>query len=269
MLVLLGALGVVAWAVKRANDELFGTDQAAETPPTTAAAAPETVKLVVPEGFAIRDTARRVRRVGIAPAAYLRAARAARPPTGFLVKGERAPTAEGFLFPATYDVAWPATATALVRQQLAAFQTAFAKVDMRRARSKQLTSYDVLKIASLIEREAAAPEDRAKIAAVIYNRLKQRMPLQIDATTQYEIGAWREPTAPELRRDTPYNTRLHPGLPPTPICNPGLASLRAAAAPAPVAYLYYVAIPGDAKRRHFFTSSYSEFLRFQQTHPAR
>jgi uncharacterized YceG family protein len=156
-----------------------------------------------------------------------------------------------------------------VARQLAAFAEQFAAVDLRYARSKQLSRYDVLKIASLIEREAAADVDRPKIAAVIYNRLAAGMPLGIDATTQYEIGAWREPTGPELRSDTPYNTRLRTGLPPTPIANPGAASLRAAARPARAAFLYYVAIPGDKQRRHFFTDSFDEFTAFQQENPAQ
>ncbi len=111
----------------------------------------------------------------------------------------------------------------------------------------------MLIIASMIEREAAYPADRAKIAAVIYNRLHADMPLGIDATIQYSVGSWRVLTARDLRIKGGYNTRTHRGLPPTPICNPGLASLKAAAHPANVKYLYYVAIPGDPKRRHHFS----------------
>ncbi len=269
---LLGALAVVLLVVQRGNELLFGGGTDDEAAPTAtgaaAAAAVQTVKLTVPEGFAVRDIAPRVRQAGISPARYRAVAARARPPQGFLARGEKAPSIEGFLFPATYDIPKPVRADAFVRQQIAAFRENFAQVNMAYARSRNLSRYDVLKIASLIEREAAAPEDRGKISAVIYNRLKAGMPLQIDATTQYAIGAWREPTAPELRQDDPYNTRLRTGLPPTPICNPGLASLRAAARPARGTFLYYVAIPGDAKRRHFFTDSYDEFLRFQRENPA-
>ena len=126
----------------------------------------------------------------------------------------------------------------------------------------------MLIIASMIEREAAYPADRAKIAAVIYNRLHAGMPLGIDATIQYRVGSWRALNARDLRVRGAYNTRTHRGLPPTPICNPGLASLQAAAHPANVPYLYYVAIPGDPKRRHHFSRTFSDFQRFQQTHPA-
>jgi UPF0755 protein len=113
----------------------------------------------------------------------------------------------------------------------------------------------------MIEKEAAVAGDRPLVAAVIYNRLRAGMPVQIDATLRYGLGI--PPTASltksALESDNPYNTRLLPGLPPTPIANPGLASLRAAAHPARVDYLYYVRIPGTV--RHFFTASESAFLR--------
>src|SRR5207253_9030962 len=116
------------------------------------------------------------------------------------------------------------------------------------------------------EKEAAAPEERAKIAAVIYNRLKARMPLGIDATIRYGLGipateALRES---QLKNSSPYNTRVHTGLTPTPIANPGLASLRAAARPARANYLYFVRKPD--KRHHFFTASYRAFVNYAKTH---
>jgi uncharacterized YceG family protein len=231
-------------------------------------AARPTKRLVVPEGYAVRDIAAITPKVGLPSATFAKAASAAEPPQGFLAAGETAATIEGFLFPATYDVAQPPTGEELVAQELDAFSSSFARVDMAYPARKNLTRYDVLKIASLIEREAAAPEDRAKIAAVIYNRLHARMPLGIDATIQYAVGAWRVLTAADLRIDSPFNSRRVRGLPPTPICNPGLASLEAAARPARADYLYYVAIPGDPKRRHFFTSSYDAFLQFIKDHPS-
>ena len=172
------------------------------------------------------------------------------------------------MFPATYTVRPGETARTLVAQQLAAFEQNFSQVDMRYARSKNLTNYDILKIASMIEREAYIPTDRAKVAAVIYNRLHDGMTLGIDATLLYQYGSWTHKlTQSELAANTPYNTRVRHGLPPTPICNPGLASMQAAAHPAHVKYLYYVAIPGDPKHRQFFTNSYQKFLQFQQDHP--
>jgi UPF0755 protein len=122
-----------------------------------------------------------------------------------------------------------------------------------------LTSYDVLIIASMIEKEVQVPKERALVAAVIYNRLKAGLPLGLDATVRYGLDI--PPTEPihesELNSDSPYNTRKFPGLTPTPIGNPGLASLQAAAHPAKVDYLYFIRKP-DCKS-HFFTASEEEF----------
>jgi UPF0755 protein len=235
----------------------------------TGPAVAPTVRLTIPEGHALRDIATTdAPRAGISPAAYRRAAHRARLPAGYRATGNERLGVEGFLFPATYTLSKPVSATHLVQQQLTAFQRAAASVNFRAAAKKNLTRYDVLIIASMIEREAAYPADRAKIAAVIYNRLHAGMPLGIDATIQYRVGSWRTLKARDLHVTGRYNTRTHRGLPPTPICNPGLASLKAAAQPAKVPYLYYVAIPGDPKRRHHFSRTYSDFKHFQATHPA-
>ncbi len=216
---------------------------------------PRLATLVIPEGYRITDIEARLPGVGIDRAAYGRAVAAAQAPAGF---GSHA-NMEGFLFPATYPVALHEKPVTLVGQQLTAFQNAFSTVDMGYAASKNLTPYDVLTIASMIEREAHVPGDRAKIAAVIYNRLHLGMPLGIDATLLYEQGSWtHQLTVSELAADTPYNTRIRHGLPPTPICNPGLASLQAAAHPAHVDFLYYVAIGNTG--RSYFTASYQDFL---------
>mgnify|MGYP006285888079 CR=1 FL=1 len=224
-------------------------------------------RVTVPEGFAIWEIEAEVRKVGISRTAYQAALAAHAPPAGFLAPGEHAASLEGFLFPATYDVAVPADADTLVADQLSAFSDTWSDVDLAYARSRGLTAYDVLKVASLIEREARAPGDRAKIAAVIYNRLKLGMTLGIDAAVQYGNGSWRVLKASDLASTSPYNLRVRHGLPPTPICNPGLASMKAAAHPAKVDYLYYYAIKGDPQGRHFFTASYEAFLRYQKEHP--
>ena len=228
----------------------------------------QVVRLTIAEGRAIREIARDAGRVGIRRKAYLAAVARSRPPAGYRATGKERLTMEGFLFPSTYELAKPASAAKLVRAQLAAFTAKTAQVSFTAAHRKQLTSYDVLIIASMIEREAANAKDRPLISAVIYNRLRQRIPLGIDATLQYRLGSWRPLTALGLKLRGPYNTRTSLGLPPTPICNPGIASLQAAAHPAKVDYLYYVAIPRDPQRRHFFTKSYAAFLAFQRKHPA-
>ncbi len=122
-----------------------------------------------------------------------------------------------------------------------------------------MSDYQIVVIASMIEREAAVASDRAKIAAVIYNRLADGMPLGIDATIGYiDPDPSNGLTVSDFAIDSPYNTRLHTGLPPTPIASPGIASLRAALAPADVPYLYYVLC--GANGAHRFSVSYQQFL---------
>jgi uncharacterized YceG family protein len=192
---------------------------------------------------------------------YLRAVARALPPPRFRADVKR-DSLEGFLFPASYEFTQKTTARELVAEQLRAFRQRFRGVDLAYARSKNLTPYDVLIIASMIEKETAVPRERRLVAAVIYNRLHNRMPLGIDATLRYglDIPPTEAITKSQLASDTPYNTRKFRGLPPTPIANPGLASIEAAAHPAKVDYLYFVRKPDC--RSHFFTASNEEFLNY-------
>jgi uncharacterized YceG family protein len=147
----------------------------------------------------------------------------------------------------------------LVNKQLDAFQQNFATVSMSKAKSKNLTPYEVLTIASLVERETAVPKERKLIASVIYNRLAQNQTLGIDATVRFFTGNWNKPlTESQLQTPNPYNTRVNHGLPPGPIGNPGLASIRAAANPATSDYLFYVANPCKPGT-HTFTKTLAEF----------
>lgn len=185
-------------------------------------------------------------------------------------------TLEGLLFPDTYQVSGDDTESRVVAR-LAAMMERVAKqeglADARRLVG--LSPYQALIVASMIEREAKVPQDRAKIARVIYNRLAKKMNLEIDATLKY--GA--DPSTPfaELKaNDTPYNTYLRKGLPPTPIANPGRASIKAALAPSSAPspedeacqglkpgvecdYYYYVLI--DASGRHAFATTYEQHLK--------
>lgn len=166
------------------------------------------------------------------------------------------PNLEGFLFPATYSLDRGASVHGLVGDQLAAFMQNVNAPYERAARRMHITLYQLLIVASMIEREAFLPADRAKVAAVIYNRLRLAMPLGIDATIRFALNDWTSPlTEAQLQTNSPYNTRLHIGLPPTPIGNPGLASLTAAAHPAHVPYLYYVAGADGCGELKFSTSS--------------
>ena len=166
---------------------------------------------------------------------------------------------EGFLFPATYQLDPGADVDQLVSEQLQAFRENIAGVSMSYAKSKNLTVYDVLIIASMIDKEVMVPSERPLVAAVIYNRLHRGMPLGIDATTRYEFHNYTGAiTESQLHSPSPYNTRNHAGLTPTPIGNPGLAAIRAAARPAKVDYLYYV-LKANGNGQHCFTASGAEF----------
>ena len=150
----------------------------------------------------------------------------------------------------------------LVDDQLAAFRANWKRVDLRYARSKHLTPYDVLIIASMVERETMVDRERPLVAAVIYNRLSDGMTLGIDATIRFAVGNWNRPLLQsELATPSPYNTRRFTGLPPTPIGNPGLASLKAAAHPAKKSYLYYVRKANDDSGEHAFSSTDAEFAK--------
>ena len=228
----------------------------------TVVAAGAQVKVTIPEGRSRQETAARIGNAGL-KGDYLTASKRFRgrlnPYRYGAPKGTR--TTEGFLFPATYELKPGAPVDDLVDKQFAAFKDNFASVDLKRAKRKNLTAYDILIIGSMVEREAQLPSERAKIAAVIYNRLKAGMALGIDATIRYALNNWTQPLkASELNADGPYNTRKRKGLPPTPIGNPGLASIRAAAAPANVDYLYYVVKPGTCGQ-HAFSATDAQFQR--------
>lgn len=168
---------------------------------------------------------------------------------------------EGFLFPKTYEVLMEYSSPDIVEMMLAQYQFETGDLDYNPALEKGLTRYDILKIASMVEREAYIPEERELISAVIHNRLEIGMALGIDATLTYYLGKWDEPlTESDLETDTLYNTRLYAGLPPTPICNPGLASIVAALNPADVNYLYFVVTDSET-HEHSFTDDYDEHIR--------
>ena len=271
--VLLLALALVGWAVAGFRG---GGKKAAPKP--TVPVAPKPMRIVFPEGFTRAEMASRIAAVDV----IAEQKRHVRPllskerylaitgnrrlvPRGFA----KAPSLEGFLFPATYDFTRRTTTRQLVLAQLQAFRRNWSRVDLSYARSRNLTSYDVLTIASMVEKEAVAPDERAKVARVIYNRLRIGMKLGIDATIRYALNV---PGTESLRQsqlssNSPYNTRVHYGLPPTPIANPGLASIQAAAHPDPGNWLYYVAAPD--KVHSFFTASAAAFERYKATHGYR
>lgn len=172
---------------------------------------------------------------------------------------------EGFLFPKTYEVADDATADSLVRMMLSQFAAETAGLDWSYPQSKGLSVYDVVKLASIVEKESSGDDGiRAQVASVFYNRLGNMGDpnygfLQSDATTAYEVG--RDPTAEDVATDAPYNTYTNQGLPPTPICSPGLACLQAVCAPAETNYYFFYFAPDEAGvMQYFFSETYEEHM---------
>ena len=223
----------------------------------------QSVRLIIPEGFNLRQTAARVASVLAATSTdFLKAADSGRyllPP--YVPKGT--PTVEGFLFPDTYFFYTDATPDDVIKRLLAQFQTEAAKLSLvSKAKALGMTTpYQVVTVASMIEKEVKFEADRANVAAVIYNRLRKGLPLQFDTTIQYALPHPKPTlTAQDLRLKSPYNTFLHRGLPPTPISSPGVASLQAALNPAQVDYLYFVT---DRSGHGHFTASYAEFLKLK------
>src|SRR4051812_40791960 len=237
------------------------------TPTTTVIPPPKPFRIIFPEGMTRAAMAHRVavvakiaenkshKHVQLTARGYLHWSQ----PRAIAGFGGKKRKLEGFLFPATYDFLRNTTSRRLVQDQLQAFAANWHKVNLAYARKKNLTPYDVLIIASMVEGETVAPDERPLVAAVIYNRLHAGMPLGIDATIRYGLQVpGTEPLhQSQLASDTPYNTRKFLGLPPTPIGNPGLASMQAAAHPARVDYLYFVRKPDRV--HHYFTASFQDF----------
>lgn len=237
---------------------------------TTPPPAVPTVRLTVPEGLRIASTFKGERSIssevqeqtGIRAGTFAELAESGRyalPP--YLRKGV---SAEGFLFPDTYQLVKKGlTADVVIRRMLQQFRTEATDLDLAAgAKALGMTPYQIVIVASMIEREAQMDKERPLVASVIYNRLAQDMTLGIDATLLYD-----DPTpdgqlsTADLETDTPYNTRINGGLPPTPIASPGRASLEAALHPAQSPYLYYVLCPKDGPGVQRFATSYAQHLR--------
>jgi UPF0755 protein len=167
------------------------------------------------------------------------------------------PSAEGFLFPETYSLPLGASSDELVELMVRQFWEEVGPDFEAKCKQQELTPYRAVILASIVEKEAHNADERPIIAGVLYNRLHQKMRLQVNATLNYILNtkhAWL--TTNQINNtDSPYNTYMHRGLPPTPICNPGLASIQAVLQPADVPYLYYVAA-GDGS--HLFATTFEE-----------
>jgi len=252
--VVAGAL-VLAWVLLRSE------------PHPRVSAVPHVVKVVIPEGETRLQIAQIAAAEGLTGSYLAGSKRSPLLNPAHYGAPRGTPDLEGFLFPATYDMNAGTPASRLVSEQLLAFRERFAAGDIRRAHELHITPYQLLTVASMVEREAQTAHDRPLIAAVIYNRLHQGMALGIDATIYYAVELAKgiatythELDEAQLQINSPYNTRTHTGLPPTPISNPGLASIEAAAHPAHVPYLYYVAA-ADGCGEQAFSSTFAQFER--------
>lgn len=218
---------------------------------------PASRRVTFPEGFTLQQMAERIAATDlmITRQSFLQAASAASVKVELpfaLPEGDL----EGYLFPATYQFQVGVQASEVVAEMLRNFELRFYSPNSKRIAASSYSLHELVTIASLVEREAKVDRDRRLIASVIYNRLRRGMKLQIDATVQYALPEHKPRLLySDLRVDSPYNTYLHGGLPPGPICNPGQACLEAALNPADTDYLFYVA-RGDGS--HVFTRTYAE-----------
>jgi UPF0755 protein len=237
--------GEYAFAPRQTSDEILRKLVAGE--------AQTAIWVTIPEGFTAREIAQTFadRKLGGVPAfddEFLH--------SGIEIDGRRTPSLEGYLFPSTYLMPIDVTPAAAAKRMTDQFRAELPSDAEARARLLGRTIPEVVTIASLVEREAKADDERALMAGVYYNRLRIGMPLEVDATIEYIFPEHHDViTKRDLETDSPYNTYLHTGLPPTPIANPGRASLDAAFEPRASDYLYYV-YKGDG--HHAFARTLAE-----------
>jgi UPF0755 protein len=210
---------------------------------------PLTVRVTFPEGYTVQQMATRLQeQAAITAADFLKAARDGQ---GKLL--------EGHLFPDTYDVLYAGDAAEVVARMLGRFADVLPSDWVAQATKRGLTGDQLLRVASIVEREAKFDADRPLVASVIFNRLAKKMLLQLDTTLGYVLPSHNGfYTYAELKYKSPFNTYLHAGLPPTSICNPGLASMKAATHAPASTYYYFLAKPDG---HCVFARTYAEHAR--------
>ena len=225
---------------------------------TSGSAAMVTKKITFPEGYTMRQIFKKLDAEGVCDYDELMDAAANSTFNYSFLEGTEkgdASRLEGFLFPDTYEFYEGMPAATAINKLLEVFHYKITAEMLEWQEESGYTMREIVTIASMIEKEAANDTEQYTIASVIYNRLKKDWPLQIDSTTLYEYpdheGA---PTAEMLAKDSPYNTRISKGLPPSPICSPGITSIRAALQPSSTNYMYY-ALNTATGQHEFFTSA--------------
>ena len=217
-----------------------------------------TIKITFPEGYTMRDIFKKLDSKGVCEYDELMEAAAnATFNYSFLEDAEKgdASRLEGFLFPDTYEFYEGMPASSAINKLLEGFYYKITAEMLEWQKESGLSMREIVTVASMIEKEAADSSERTKIASVIFNRYNKDWPLQIDSTSLYEHPEHEgAPTAEMLSENSPYNTRINAGLPPTPICSPGIASIRAALQPAKTDYMFY-ALNAETGTHEFFTSA--------------
>ena len=257
-------------SLQAGNYRLSPAMSAIEIAQTLQDATPSQITFAVLKGWRIEEVAGTLPTSGIefSAEAFLSAALFHPPDVDYLKEIPPEVNLEGFLFPGKYEVARDITAPALIHFMLDRFTENLTPELQSGFANQRLSLYRAVILASIVQREAMVAEEMPMIASVFLNRLAAGMNLASDPTVQYAIGYnaalstwWTNPlSVTDLKIDSPYNTYLYPGLPPTPIANPGLQALRAVAFPAQTSYYYFRALC-DGSNRHVFAETYDEHLR--------
>ncbi len=214
-------------------------------------------KVTIPEGYTLKEIAAALEREGLSAAGSFLAQ--ATDPVLVARLGLDAPSMEGYLFPETYYFTYGVTGREIIETMLSALKKKYPPDFQRRAQELGMSMHQVLTLASIIEEEAAVEPERPIISGVFHNRLKRGMPLQADPTVRYALGGYRGAlTEKMMKTPSPYNTYLHPGLPPGPISSPGISSIKAALYPEKTPYIYFVA---GKDGTHKFSSTLREHNR--------
>ena len=218
-----------------------------------------TVQFTIPEGFGVKDIAKRLSKEGIVEENDFLEKAKNFAPYDYMEKHRDAwYSAEGFLFPDTYTIGTDADSDSIQKMMAGNFDERLTEEMRERAEEQNLSIYELVTLASLVEKEARYEEDRPIIAQVFFKRLEIGMPLQTDATLQYLMDAPKEDVSIEdTKMDSPYNTYQNAGLPPGPIASPGMAAIEAVLHPADTDYLYFVA---DREGHNYYSYSYAEHL---------
>ena len=217
------------------------------------------IKFTIPEGFGIKEIAERLSDEGLVDKEKFLKLAKDYAPYDYVEKHEHARyAAEGFLFPDTYEIQSDVSEKEIMAMMAQDFDQRLTKKLRARAEEMNLSIYDLVTLASLVEKEARYEEDRPIIAQVFFKRLRIGMPLQSDTTLQYLLDAPKEDVSiADTKMESPYNTYQNYGLPPGPIASPGMATIEAVLYPADTDYLYFVA---DRQGHNHYSNTYAEHL---------